>query len=450
MNDALDVRIEWLDGPGVTTPELAATWARYEIWVGGRCVTQVEGTDGTLRRSAYGSVYPLAEWIATNWWILTSHIRPSAVETRYWTWPNVRTYPWLVHHNFRGAGDGMAWPNLTLVVEGSITYARWVSDLEYAQRPVRFASDGMVVARTTEVTKGLAEVVNRVIERLSEEGIPKTRLADEWESIAATDDEERAFCSMTARLGLDPYSVHEDIAANIVEVASGLSDDLFSDFFDSADIMSLSAALQWTRRATTTADRASSRARESLRALYAAIEPRPDEAAGNEVREDAYRPWLIGYAMARRVRSELGIGPEEYFDTSPWVGVGELRGPSAGVQGLATVNNDRCGLVLGLPKLGISANRFGQARALGRVLTRPEQRRFVLSLARGHDERVAGAFAAELLAPAEGIRESLNAIGKSDDSAIEAVAHRYRVSPLLVKHQYDNQIAKPADRYWFA
>lgn len=47
MSDALDVRIEWLEAPGVTTPELAKTWARYEIWVGNRCVTQVEASPGT-------------------------------------------------------------------------------------------------------------------------------------------------------------------------------------------------------------------------------------------------------------------------------------------------------------------------------------------------------------------------------------------------------------------
>jgi hypothetical protein len=32
-------------------------------------------------------------------------VRPSAVEARYWTWQNVRTYPWLSIHNFRSAGE---------------------------------------------------------------------------------------------------------------------------------------------------------------------------------------------------------------------------------------------------------------------------------------------------------------------------------------------------------
>lgn len=93
MSNHFEFKVEWQPAPGVTTPELAATWARYEIRVGNRCVTQVEATDGTFRRSVYGSLYPLAYWIASNWWLLTSHIRPTAVESSYWTWRNVRTQP---------------------------------------------------------------------------------------------------------------------------------------------------------------------------------------------------------------------------------------------------------------------------------------------------------------------------------------------------------------------
>lgn len=447
MSDALDFRIEWLDAPGVTTPELAATWARQEIWVGGRCVTQAEAPDGTLRRSVYGSVYPLAEWIVANWWILAGHIRPSAVETRYWTWPNIRTYPWLASHNFRGAGDGMAWPNLTLVVEGSVCQIRWVSDLEYARRPIRFASDGVAAFATRDVMEGLASLVDRVLERLAEESLSKTRLAEEWEAIGGTSPDEREFCLTAAQLGLDPYSVPEDVAADIISVASELPRELVSDFFDSADPAALGAAARWTRRAVGSAEKASVKARESLRSLYSAVSPESDAGHAAAGRGSDDRPWLVGYSMAKNVRRELQLEQTKLFDTAPWVGLGESNTPSNGIQGVAVVNDDRCGLILGLPHTGASVSRFGQARALGRVLLRPGQARFVLSPARGNDERVAGAFAAELLAPAEGVRQYLAILGKADDSAIEAVASRYRVSPLLVRHQYDNQIAEPVDRF---
>lgn len=437
MSDALNVVIEWHDAPGVTTPELAATWARYEVWVAGRCVTHVEESDGKiLRRSVYGSLYPLAEWIVSNWWILRSHIRPSAVDTRYWTWSNVENYPWLAQHNFRGAGDGMAWPNLTLVAEGALTQLAWTSDVDYASRPIRFVSNGVVSSQTGSVLEGLAQLVDHVLERLSEERLQKTGLAEEWEAIGHTSDDEREFCEAVARLGLDPYSVSEQTSEAVISAASSLPPEVVDDFLDSVDTEMLSEAARWTRRAVAAASKASAKATESVLSISGVV-------SSDVIGSDAYfeKPWLTGYEMARLVRGELSVRESEQFDPSAWVGVSDLRGPASGVQGVAAVDQGRCGLALGYPYPGAAAARFRQARALGRVLARPHQTNFVLSLARGHDEKLAGAFAAELLAPADGIRGALSAIGKSDDAALEVVARHYHVSPLLVKYQYDNQIA---------
>src|SRR5262249_8461832 len=151
-------------------------------------------------------------------------------------------------------------------------------------------------------------------------------------------------------------------------------------------------------------------------------------------------PWSRGYAMARQVRSELKVPAAQPFDIAPWVGTAMASASSAGIPGVAAVHDDRCGLVAGDSRL----NHFHQARALGRALLSPGQHSFVLSAARGYEERVARAFAAELLAPAEGIRQVLAGSGRHDDVALEAVARRFRVSPLVVRHQYDNQLTRVA------
>lgn len=439
MSEGFQFRIEWLDAPGVSTPELAATWARYEVWVADRCVSQVEAVDGTFRRSVFGSMYPLAEWIATNWWILMSHRRPSAIDPLYWTWPNVRTDPWLHQHNARGAGDGMAWPDMTIVMEGNVARVAYTSDAERSLAPVRFAIGGTALVRADDVRQGLAAIVDHVIERLATMGIRETRLAEEWAAIAQADDEEREFCQTIARLGLDPYSVDQGTAAQVIEIASTLPADLVDDFFDSADPAALSAAAIWTRRAMEAADKASTLANEELSLLYESVSGVDDQTGSIE------RPWIIGYGMARRVRAELDVRDTDRFDPSLWVGLGQVDAPASGVQGTAAVRANRCGLVLGNPDLHVSARRFGGARALGRVLAHPRQHIFMLSAARGYYERLAGAFAAELLAPAEGIREYLDVLGEHTDAAFDAVAGRYDVSPLLIRHQYDNQLAKRSD-----
>lgn len=426
VDTGVDIRIEWLAAPDVSTPELAASWARYEIWVDGRCATQVEATDGTYRRSVYGSLYPLAEWIAMNWWMLTAHLRPSSVEGRYWTWSNAGSQRWLSAHNFRAAGDGMAWPDLTVVSEGSMARIRWTPDELRGARRLLFVSAGDAWLPSGSTHQSLARLVDHVLDRLAEQGLPKTRLAEEWTAVGGTDKDEREFCLAAARLGLDPYTVDDAVGDSILSAAEDLPAAVAADFFDSADSSALQAAVDWWKRSARAAGRAALKARRSLDELDSA---RLGSATSFE------RPWLKGYAMAREVRARIEPNDTVAFDTTPWVGTAQSTAPAHGIQGAIVVNDSRCGFVPG--GIGLA---FGRARALGRALLTPENEMFVLSAARSDDERVARAFAAELLAPASGIQKMLDAIGRQDDYAIEQVARRFNVSPLVVRHQYDNQL----------
>ena len=437
MSKHFEFKVEWQPAPGVTTPELAATWGRYEIWVGERCVTQVEAADGTFRRGVYGSLYPLAYWIASNWWLLTSHVRPTAVESRYWTWRNVRTQPWLRQHNVRAAGEGMAWPDLTLVPEGAVTRVHWSQDHHRGLGAVRFASDGSGFVPSRDFRERLAEIVNHVLDRLAEVGLMKTPLREEWEGVADSDSEEVSFCRTAARLGLDPYAVDDEIADRIIGAAAVISEEIAGDFFDSADASNLTAALDWTRNAVLEADKVAVEASRSLNEIPSAI---AEQVAAFRRASDE-RPWQLGYAMARALRGEFALADTDGFDIAPWVGTADMQAPTRGLDGLAAVNGRRCGVVLGTPNRRPETRRFGQARALGRILAHPGQRQFILSAARSYDDRAARAFAAELLAPAAGIRHMLGLLGEPDDDALEAIADRYDVSPLVVRHQYDNQIS---------
>ncbi|OKJ32722.1 hypothetical protein AMK25_31060 [Micromonospora sp. TSRI0369] len=60
-------------------------------------------------------------------------------------------------------------------------------------------------------------------------------------------------------------------------------------------------------------------------------------------------------------------------------------------------------------------------------------------------QKVERAFAAELLAPAEGIAGQLSVesihLG-AEEREIEELARKYQVSPMIVQHQLDNQILR--------
>ena len=62
---------------GVTAPELRATWARLSISIGGDPLTLVERDHSATATAIYVAAYPLAEWIAYNWWLLDSDYRPA-------------------------------------------------------------------------------------------------------------------------------------------------------------------------------------------------------------------------------------------------------------------------------------------------------------------------------------------------------------------------------------
>lgn len=87
----------------------------------------------------------------------------------------------------------------------------------------------------------------------------------------------------------------------------------------------------------------------------------------------------------------------------------------------------------------MTATRFAQARALGLSLLVPP-RLALLDPAHTDLAKQARAFAAELLAPADGISEYLSVFPTVSDPAIEAVAARYEASPILVQRQLDNQL----------
>ena len=63
--------------------------------------------DESLRPGPLVSAYPLAEWLAWNWWRLTREATPSQVNRH-----------WAFAHRLSSIGGGYRWPNLELVSDG--------------------------------------------------------------------------------------------------------------------------------------------------------------------------------------------------------------------------------------------------------------------------------------------------------------------------------------------
>ena len=71
----LKFEIDWVDAERINGPELSATWASLRIYAGDSVITRVlDARAKTVRDFVYVPLYPLAEWLATNWWFLTQEI----------------------------------------------------------------------------------------------------------------------------------------------------------------------------------------------------------------------------------------------------------------------------------------------------------------------------------------------------------------------------------------
>lgn len=430
---------EWDRSDAIRTPELRETWARLEIWAGGECTTQVEDVEtGSTRRSIYGPLYPLAEWIAYSWWFLRAHVRPASIGSINWTHKSLdRTprYPhrWLDHHNVRAAGEGFAWPDMTLLPEGSLTRIVWRTDPPVAHyRPVRFIRQGETLVPTDSVELALAELVDLVLTRLAEQGIRDTMLHKEWEAIRQIEPGEAEFCLAAARLGLDPYSEGRELTDTLVRVSETLEGRLFEDFLNAVNPRHIEAGLEWIEQGSRRIEEPPDSGGQ-IAQLRSALSP--------AISISTKRPWEVAYTKAREVRDILGLDSDESFNFDGWLALAERPSGDRGLQALGGMSRqDYPVLVLGRSMLEESS-RFAQGRAFWRFLAEREEPRFLLTTAYTDRQRVERAFAAELLAPAEGILQHLEfddgPVGPED---LEAVGKSFGVSSWVIRHQVENQL----------
>ena len=424
---ALRFRFDWdpVDR-SVRAPELRATWCRLELWVGNDCMTLVEDrTTGSVRHGSSLPLYPLAEWIAFNWWPLCFDSRDDAAPKRF------------SRRNIRSSGDGFLWPDCEFVPEGDATLLRWAGSSPTGSEVVRYLSRGARTVASSDVQEALAGIVEAVITRLAEEGITDTSLHKEWHALRSLDAGEEEFCRAAARLGLDPFSEGIDLAASLSEAAVAVDAALLDDFLDSAPPADLRGATTWV--GTTLGhifEPPEVAACFDLEQVDSAI-----QAVGTSA---DWRPWLAGYRAAHTLRESLELDPTRPFpDQVPVTHFDTERFHSF----VATGRRFDSVAVAGIAAGWGASKRFAVARTLWHASRAARASAFLLTTSRSTSQSAGRAFAAELLAPAGGIRDLLGLDpAKAPPEEIERVADEFKVSSMVVKHQIDNQLLPSTDR----
>lgn len=429
----LSIEPEWLQPAGVESPELAATWCRLSIAVGGEIVTRVEDlATNSTRTGIFGSAYPLAEWIATHWWALRSHVRPATIVDRFTLAAGnvgIAATNGLAAHNTRAAGDGFIWPNLLIVPEGQRTLLAWFADSAPQSGLLRFASAGHVWADPATVQSDLARFVLAVLDRLQALDLRDTPLEEEWLAITGADSAEAEFCDTAAALGLDPYNLSQAKANSIEKLDSVLGQGLVSEFAAAADPKRISEDLDWV----TTGLKKISHAPAPAKGLLGRLR----QLTFDDV--DAGPPWETGWRHAQTIRAVLRVADTRPVDLGGIFAHHHVAATDASFQALASGISGRIEVVVGI-RSGLSGQRFVESRALWRDL-HVRDRPYLLTTAATFEQRIERAFAAELLAPASGIAKLLKASnGVVLAADVERVARHFKASPVVVGHQVENQL----------
>jgi hypothetical protein len=425
----IDFSLEWVDPMSARGPELRATWARLELAVDGEPITRLlDLSSRSVRSSIYLPIYPLAEWIVTNWWFLFFELETPGRFTE-------KTY--FARHNIRSGADGYALPSLSIRPVGGLIRLDW-RPIRLPLQRLEFVSEGSAVFEVAYFQEFLTKIIVTVLQRMEDFEIFGTLLQEEWNSIATTDASEAEFCAASAALGLDPYALDDASQAKILSVSEILPASVSQEFFTAADFAVLG---------------------EQAQRLLDAIEiSRTNEADLTEVKQLqksfkhypslAGTPWQQGYELARRLRNDLGLNGQVLYELSD-VGralslepddlvdsVFETPSYHSPFDALVDVN-DR-----GSPGFVISSRRseavkFAYCRGLFEYLTCSPGEPLLVTKTRSERQKRNRAFAAEFLVPASALRSRLarDVVGEEE---IDDLAADFGVTSHVIIHQLQN------------
>lgn len=188
--------------------------------LGGDAITRlIDGASRSVRSSLFLPLYPLAEWIATHWWVLFHEVETLGRST---------SDQYENRYNLRNAAEGFALPSLTIQPLGAQVKLDW-KPIRLTSRNLEFTGSGSAYIPAVRLQQTFSDFITAILGRLADQGIENTLLEREWKSIQTLDSEEKEFCSAAAALGVDPFTLDEDEQQEIVTVSESLPANLLQD-----------------------------------------------------------------------------------------------------------------------------------------------------------------------------------------------------------------------------
>lgn len=424
--------------------EIAAAWEKLEegsaeeracfgmLVIRSGTLLLSEGIDGFVDRRRDGplvSNYHLAEWLAWNWWRITSEPRPQT-ETREWAFS----------HCLSTIGEGYVWPNITISsdLERTLLVAKPSRKRGFAS--FRSTADWSVVLPTGNFEHAVDRFVGQIQGQLRAEGVGGTNLDRIWEELCAERDDPGMTIRrrLEALLGFEPDEADPTVITQLVADTAILGQHAVDEL----------AADQTHARKLLNADRISQIAAaigaDAKPADAARLAPRAVPIAKGEE-----PPWRHGYENARALREQEQLGSAPLTDER----LVKLAGVS--LQALTKEPSGQVGFSFALDETPTSGRvvlrskwqtgrRFELARLLGdRIVVDTGEALLPATQSYTYRQKLQRTFAAELLCPFDGLEAKL---GRDySPEAIDDAAEHFAVSPLTVRAHLVNHSRLPRD-----
>lgn len=439
MPKSLSIECDFIAQPGAADAIEARTWADLRIRAGDICATRIfDRETEAARERIFIPAYPVARWIASNWWAIINEPARSENSAETGGLSGFANTGWAKRHCFRWADSGVMLPNLCIHADGGRLVADCRRDeaTDHIRMPGYFTDDGRSSLSKSGSIAALETFVGNVLDRLSGLEEPEAvALRRDWAAIRQADPDEVAFCNAAGQLGLDPYYVEgwPTGLARFLEVLTEPEElrPAVDDLLEAEEPASVEASWTWVKTAMSSNGLVSSR-----RSAHGTVTTGSAWPSGRKAALTA-RAALPGGGSGRVDMSEAGHalteGGFEVVDTDQ---LGS--GPIWGVAGYRSV--DRKAVFAGPLPWKSESQRFRAARALYMVLHGCGRGARLVTGALTWDQQASRAFAAEFLAPrgelADRVRDSRNPTAPRD--LVEELSAQYDVSVQVIEHQLTN------------
>lgn len=423
--------------PGIRTASHRETYADFKLSVLGKVLTrnqplQADAEMEDARDTVPVSLFPLAEFIAANWWPLLHEpvkraISPQAFSGRHQ----------IIRHT-----DGFAYPDVAFYGADSRikikAFKRQIpsADLQFVNELQPRDIDTL---HRGEIEDALLSFLDDVRVRLSDSDDRKW-LSETLQAIlrSRSDAEEREYCELAGMLGADPYATGDQVEQAISQAREILGPDLARESFATSEVETVIDQARGIHQTANDAIQRSKKVAHHVEKLRNELLKRENPIVS--------KPWERGYNAALAVREILEVGamrpaPADSRALNKLL-LGSMAAsidtlPSSGpisARGLGVSDERGFGLALDASQ---KPTKFQLLSTYADYLLADDASIFLSTSASTDRQKSNRAFAAEFLAPSKAIEEQL--AGRAVTAAeITKLAFWFGVPNMLIEYQIEN------------